>query len=74
MTQSYGRARQEAEIAFAKAQSVFLARESTNRQRDAMADARKEKTLALRTARLAKEQEDRAVADADRVARISKRA
>lgn len=74
MTQSYGRAREEAEIAFAKAQSVFLARESTHRQREAMAEAREEKTLALRTARLAKEQEDRAVADAARVARISKRA
>lgn len=74
MTQAYGRARQEAEIAFAKAQSLFLARESATRQRDGMAEARKEKTLALRNARLAKEQEDRALAETALAARRSKRA
>jgi hypothetical protein len=73
MTQTYSRARQEAEIAFARAQSAFLARESAVRQRDATADARKENTLALRKARLAKEQEDRSRADTAPAARRSER-
>lgn len=59
MTQTHSRARQEAEIAFAKAQSQFLARESAVEEQDAVVRARQEKTVRLKTARLAKEREDR---------------
>ena len=60
MTPTHSRPRQQAEIAFAKAQSQFLARERAIDELDAAAEARREKTLRLRTARLAKELEDRA--------------
>lgn len=60
MTQTYSRPRQQAEIAFAQAQSKFLTRARALDELDAIADARKEKTLGLRKARLAKELEDRA--------------
>lgn len=59
MTQTHSRARQEAEIAFARAQSQFLARESAVEELDAVARARQEKTVRLKKARLAKEREDR---------------
>lgn len=60
MTPTHSRSRQQAEIAFAKAQSQFLARERAADELDAAAEARREKTLRLRTARLARELEDRA--------------
>ena len=60
MTPTHSRPRQQAEIAFAKAQSQFLARERASEELDAIAEARKEKTQRLRTARLAKELDDRA--------------
>lgn len=63
MTHPHSRARQEAEVTFAKAQSKFLARflarESALEELDAVAQARQEKTLRLKTSRLAKEREDR---------------
>lgn len=59
MTETHNRARQQAEIAFAQAQSQFLARESAVEELNAVAQARAEKTLRLKTARLAKEQADR---------------
>lgn len=62
MTPTHSRSRQQAEIAFAKAQSQFLARERAAEEFDAAAEARREKTLRLRTARLARELEDRAQA------------
>lgn len=62
MTPTHSRSRQQAEIAFAKAQSQFLARERAADELDAAAEARREKTLRLRTARLARELEDRAQA------------
>lgn len=64
MTQTHSRSRQQAEIAFAKAQSQFLSRERAVNELDAAAEARKEKTLRLRTARLARELKDRAGAAA----------
>ncbi|QQO46010.1 hypothetical protein [Paracoccus sp. MC1862] len=60
MTPTHSRLRQQAEIAFAKAQSQFLARERAVAELDDTAAARKEKTSRLRTARLAREVEDRA--------------
>ena len=59
MTPTHSRPRQQAEAAFAKAQSQFLARERASEELDAIAEARKEKTQRLRTARLAKELDDR---------------
>lgn len=63
MTQTHSRARQEAEAAFARVQSVFLARDGAGKSGDTMAEARKAHSLALRTARLEREREDRALAD-----------
>lgn len=60
MTPSHSRSRQQAEIAFAKAQSQFLARDRAAEELGAAAEARREKTLRLRTARLAREREVRA--------------
>jgi hypothetical protein len=72
MTQNHSRARQEAEAAFARVQSVFLARDGAGRPLDAMAEARRAHSLALRDARLAREQEGRALADGRRAASPSK--
>lgn len=60
MTPTHSRARQQAEIAFAEAQSQFRARERAVDELDAAAEARREKTLRLRAARLTRELEDRA--------------
>ncbi|MCP1337781.1 hypothetical protein [Futiania mangrovi] len=64
MTPTYSRPRRQAEIAFAKAQSQFLARSPTADVVDPIAKTREEKTLRLRTARLAREQEERSRATA----------
>lgn len=58
MTQPHSKARQGAEIAFAKAQSQFLARETAVEELDAAIQARQEKTARLKKARLAKALED----------------
>ncbi|HET7411201.1 MAG TPA: hypothetical protein VFJ18_00955 [Pararhizobium sp.] len=71
MTQTHSRSRQQAEIAFAKAQLQFFARDYAGEELDSLVQAREEKTLRLRKARLAKELEDRAKVTA---ALISKRA
>ena len=60
MTQTHSRSRQQAEIAFAKAQSPFFARDRAVEELDSIIQAREEKTLRLRKARLAKELGDRA--------------
>lgn len=62
MTPTHSQSRQQAEIAFAEAQSQFRARERAADELDAAAEARREKTLRLRAARLARELEDRATA------------
>lgn len=59
MTQTHSRLRQEAEIAFANAQSQFLARERAVEELDTIVQGRVEKTLRLKKARLTKEPEDR---------------
>lgn len=62
MTQTLSRPRQQAEIAFARAQSEFRARARAVDELDAITEASREKTLRLRNSRLAKEQEDHAAA------------
>lgn len=58
MNQNYSKSRQQAEIAFGKAQSQFLARENALEALDTQALARDAKTIRLREARLAKAQQD----------------
>ena len=70
MTQQ-SKSRQQAESAFTKVQSQFLARNRAIEELDTMAKARENKTARLKNARLAKESDDRARATA---ALISKRA
>ena len=60
MTQNISRALQQAEIAFAKTQSQFLARTRAAEATDDNAQARQEKTARLKKARLARELEERA--------------
>ncbi|MDZ5454791.1 hypothetical protein [Labrys sp. ZIDIC5] len=55
MTESYSKPRQQAEIAFGKTQSQFLARERAFEELESAGSARDEKTLRLREARLARE-------------------
>lgn len=64
MTQTPSKSRQQAEIAFSKAQSQFFARDRAVEEQEAIIRAREEKTLRLREARLAKESSDRATATA----------
>jgi len=58
MTANYSKPRQQAEAAFGKTQSQFLARERAFGELDSIVVARDEKTLRLREARLAKELQD----------------
>jgi hypothetical protein len=60
MTERYSRSYQQAESAFAKVQSQFLARNRAAGERDLNRLASEEKTSRLRKARLAKEADDRA--------------
>lgn len=55
MTQTHSRSRQQAEIAFGKAQTEFYARGQAMEVLDTIAHARDEKTARLREARKAKE-------------------
>jgi hypothetical protein len=67
MTQPQSKARQQAELAFAKTQSQFFARNRVVDELDAITKARREKTLRLKMAREAKELEDRARSAAARL-------
>lgn len=58
MTLTHSISRQTAEIAFAKVQTQFLVRKPADQGCDSIVQARLQKTLRLRTARLAKETED----------------
>ena len=58
MAEQHSKQRQQAEIAFGKAQSQFFARGQAFEELDAITAARNEKTARLRQARLAKEAED----------------
>ncbi|MBB4953399.1 hypothetical protein H4S14_001333 [Agrobacterium vitis] len=67
MIQTYSKSRQQAEIAFGKTQSQFVARASATEALDTLALARETKTARLREARLAKELQDSAAAFSKRV-------
>ncbi len=69
MSQTYSKSRQQAEVAFANAQSQFVARSRAVEELDALVQAREEKTRRLREARLAKELQDRAAAAASLAAK-----
>ena len=71
MTDTLTKSRQAAEIAFAKTQSQFLARNRVLDEQDAIVSARDEKTIRLRAARLARERETR---DGETAALVAKRA
>lgn len=58
MAEQYSKPRQQAEIAFGKAQSQFFARGQAFEELDSITAARNEKTQRLREARLAKEAQD----------------
>lgn len=70
MTQ-HSRSRQQAEIAFTRTQSQFLARKRAVEDLDSAVQAHDEKTLRLREARFAKQVEERGRATASL---LSKRA
>lgn len=74
MTQTYSKSRQQAELAFGKAQSEFFARNRAVDELDSIVQARDEKTLRLREARLAKELEDRTRATTALVSKRAKKA
>ena len=68
MTQTHSKSRQQAEIAFGKAQLQFFARNSAVEELDSLILPRAEKTLRLREARQAKELQDRLIVSAALVA------
>nr|WP_316655392.1 hypothetical protein [uncultured Gellertiella sp.] len=55
MAQNFGKAREQAETAFGKTQSQFMARDRILSEQDALVQARDEKTARLRELRMAKE-------------------
>ncbi|MFD1327828.1 hypothetical protein [Mycoplana ramosa] len=73
MTQTHSKSRQQAEIAFSKAQSQFFARDRAVEEQEAIVRAREEKTLRLREARLTKESDDRAAATASLILKRAKK-
>jgi hypothetical protein len=60
MVQTHSRSRQQAESAFTKTQSQFLARTRAVEEHDMIVLARQQNTARLKEARLAKEADDRA--------------
>lgn len=74
MTEKHSKSRQQAEVAFSKAQSQSFARDRAVEEQEAIVRAREEKTLRLREARLAKESDDRATAIAALSSKRSKKA
>lgn len=65
----HSKARQQAENAFTKVQSQFLARHRAVKELDMMVEARTEKTSRLKKARLAKEADERAAKTAALIAK-----
>lgn len=74
MSQTHSKSRQQAEIAFANAQSQFFGRNRATEELESLVQAREAKTLRLREARLAKESKDREAATASLLAKRAKRA
>lgn len=59
MTDKYSPSRQKAETAFSNIQTQFFAKDKAVEELESLTQSREAKTLRLREARLAKEQEDR---------------
>lgn len=74
MADTYSKSRQQAEIAFGKTQSQFFARGQALEEQDSLVNAREEKTLRLREARLAKELSDREAATSALILKRSRKA
>lgn len=72
MTETHSKSRQEAEIPFGNVQTQFFAKNAAIEELKSAEQARDEKTLRLREARLAKEQAERALATSTLLARRSK--
>ncbi|KQV80516.1 hypothetical protein [Rhizobium sp. Root1220] len=72
MTETYSKARQQAEVAFGNLQTEFFAKNNAVEELESVAQARDAKTFRLREARLAKEQDDRASATSARLATRAK--
>lgn len=60
MTEKFSTSRQKAEIAFSNIQTQFFAKDKAVEELESITQSREAKTLRLREARLAKEQESRA--------------
>lgn len=74
MSETHSKSRQQAELAFSKAQTQFTVRTRVVEEMDSIAQARDEKTLRLREARLAKELEDSLiVAPSPKTKRVKKK-
>ncbi|MEE4236443.1 MAG: hypothetical protein V2I51_06940 [Anderseniella sp.] len=71
MIQTHSRPRQQAESAFTKTQSQFLARTRAVEEHDMIVLARQQNTARLKEARLAKEADDRARTTAAFIAKRS---
>ena len=71
MTEKYSISRQKAEIAFSHIQTPFFAKDKAMDELESVTQSREAKTLRLREARLAKEQEDRASATSALLAKRS---
>lgn len=74
MSKTHSQSRQKAEIAFANTQSQFFARNCAAEELDSLVQAREEKTLRLREARLAKEILDRETVTASLLAKRAQKA
>ncbi|WP_426128676.1 hypothetical protein [Pararhizobium sp. PWRC1-1] len=58
MTETHSKSRQQAEIAFGATQSQFFAKGHAVEEMNSIVEAREDKTMRLREARLAKELQD----------------
>ncbi|WP_337269913.1 hypothetical protein [Oryzifoliimicrobium ureilyticus] len=72
MTETYSKARQQAEAAFGNLQTEFFAKNNAVEELESVVQSRNAKTLRLREARLAKEQADRLSAASAVLAKRSK--
>lgn len=74
MTETHSRSRQQAEIAFGATQSQFFAKGHAVEEMNSIIEAREDKTLRLREARLAKELQDSLMPAAKPISRRIKKA
>ena len=74
MNETFSKPRQQAEIAFGKAQSQYRSRDRVLDEVTATATAHEEKTKRLREARLAREEQARASATSAMIAKRARKA